>query len=222
MAGVAAFAAKVLRPTGAAGSAEYSRRVSDPYGMEARARLVPEPPKRVTRSPFERDRARIVHSSALRRLAAKTQVLGAGSDDFVRNRLTHSLEVAQVARELGASLGCDPDIVDSAALAHDLGHPPFGHNGELALDEAAAACGGFEGNAQTLRLLTRLEAKTLDDRAAGGGRSVGLNLTRATLDGLVDGGLLFDDSRVVELHATKRYATGTNPAGVQVKVSTFE
>jgi dGTPase len=151
--------------------------VSDPYGIEARARIVSEAPKRATRSPFERDRARILHSSALRRLAAKTQVLGAGTDDFVRNRLTHSLEVAQVARELGAWLGCDPDVVDSAALAHDLGHPPFGHNGERALDEAALACGGFEGNAQTLRLLSRLEAKTFD-RA---GASVGLNLTRATL-----------------------------------------
>jgi dGTPase len=151
--------------------------VTDPYGIEARARFVAEPPKRAGRSPFERDRARIVHSSALRRLSAKTQVMTAGSHDFVRNRLTHSLEVAQVARELGASLGCDPDIVDSAALAHDLGHPPFGHNGEHALDDAAAACGGFEGNAQTLRLLSRLEAKTF----AGDGRSVGLNLTRATL-----------------------------------------
>ena len=151
--------------------------MNDPYGIEARARFVAEPPKRAGRTPFERDRARVVHSAALRRLSAKTQVLGAGSDDFIRNRLTHSLEVAQVARELGASLGCDPDIVDSAALAHDLGHPPFGHNGEVALDEVAAACGGFEGNAQTLRLLSRLEAKTF----APDGRSVGLNLTRATL-----------------------------------------
>jgi dGTPase len=151
--------------------------MNDPYGIEARARFVAEPPKRAGRTPFERDRARIVHSAALRRLSAKTQVLGAASDDFIRNRLTHSLEVAQVARELGASLGCDPDIVDSAALAHDLGHPPFGHNGEEALDEVAASCGGFEGNAQTLRLLSRLEAKTFTpDR-----RSVGLNLTRATL-----------------------------------------
>ncbi len=151
------------------------------YGAEARERLVDEPPKRAGRTPFERDRARVVHSSALRRLSAKTQVMGAGTDDFVRNRLTHSLEVAQVARELGKSLGCDPDVVDSAALAHDLGHPPFGHNGETALDAAASDIGGFEGNAQTLRLLSRLEAKAFDAE----GRSVGLNLTRATLSACV-------------------------------------
>ncbi len=151
--------------------------MESPYGIESRARIVPEPPKRAGRTAFERDRARVVHSAALRRLSAKTQVMGPGTDDFVRNRLTHSLEVAQVARELGQSLGCDPDVVDSAALSHDLGHPPFGHNGEVALDALAQECGGFEGNAQTLRILTRLESKTFD----ADGRSVGLNLTRATL-----------------------------------------
>lgn len=151
------------------------------YDDAARERLVAEPPKRVDapeRTAFERDRARVVHAAASRRLAAKTQVMGPQSDDFVRNRLTHSLEVAQVARDLSRALGSQPDIAETAALAHDLGHPPFGHNGERVLAELGESCGGFEGNAQTLRLLTRLEAKTV----TADGRSVGLNLTRATLD----------------------------------------
>ncbi|MFE5140215.1 deoxyguanosinetriphosphate triphosphohydrolase [Streptomyces fagopyri] len=171
------------------------------YDESAVERWAAEPDKRPGRTAFQRDRARVLHSSALRRLAGKTQVVTPGTlpqgldsartggtldrawDASPRTRLTHSLECAQVGRELGAALGCDPDLVEAACLSHDLGHPPFGHNGEQALNEFARDCGGFEGNAQSLRLLARIEPKRfVPSKETGELVSVGLNLTRATLD----------------------------------------
>ncbi len=171
------------------------------YSEQDCSRWVVEPPKKSYRSDFERDRARVLHSSALRRLGAKTQVVAPDTDDFVRTRLTHSLEVAQVGRELGRVLGCDPDVVDAACLSHDLGHPPFGHNGESALNDIAHAIGGFEGNAQTLRLLTRLEPKVLDRD----GHPAGLNLTRASLDASCKYPWTAVDAPLIHGHRTSKF-----------------
>jgi dGTPase len=141
----------------------------------SRGRLHPEP-EAPTRSPWQRDRDRIIHSSAFRKLQYKTQVFVNHEGDFYRTRLTHSIEVAQIARSISRELGVDEDLTEALALAHDLGHPPFGHAGEAALGEAMKPYGGFDHNAQSLRVVTLLESRY--------GAFDGLNLTWETLEGL--------------------------------------
>jgi len=142
----------------------------------SRGRLFAEPPSK-TRSPFRRDCDRVIHSTAFRRLKHKTQVFVFHEGDHYRTRLTHSLEVAQIARALARQLGLDEDLTETLALAHDLGHPPFGHAGERALDACLQAHGGFDHNAQTLRVVTSLEHRYPDFD--------GLNLTWESLEGIV-------------------------------------
>ena len=146
----------------------------DPFA--GRGRLLAEPAS-PTRGDFQRDRDRIIHSTAFRRLKDKTQVFVFDEGDHYRTRLTHTIEVSQIARALARSLGLDEDLAEALALAHDLGHPPFGHSGEDTLDECMTGHGGFDHNAQSLRLVTRLERRyaAFD----------GLNLTWETLEGLV-------------------------------------
>src|SRR6202140_3461924 len=150
-----------------------------PYAADpgrSRGRLFSEPAS-PTRNAFRRDCDRIIHSTAFRRLAHKTQVFVFHEGDHFRTRLTHTLEVVQIARSLARALGLDEDLSEALALAHDLGHPPFGHAGERALDRCLAGFGGFDHNAQTLRVVTALERRyaAFD----------GLNLTWETLEGLV-------------------------------------
>jgi dGTPase len=144
--------------------------------QSSRGRVVPEE-SRGLRSVFQRDRDRVVHSTAFRRLENKTQVFVTGEGDHFRTRLTHSIEVAQITRTLCSVLNCDTDLGEAIALAHDLGHPPFGHAGERALDEALSAYGGFDHNVQTFRVLTALEHRYASFN--------GLNLTFETLEGVL-------------------------------------
>ncbi|SFJ79815.1 dGTPase [Bosea sp. OK403] len=168
----------------------------------SRGRLVDEPSS-PTRSQFQRDRDRIIHSTAFRRLKHKTQVFVSHEGDHYRTRLTHTIEVAQIARALARALGLDEDLAEALALAHDLGHTPFGHTGEDALDECMREFGGFDHNAQTLRIVTRLE-----HRYAG---FDGLNLSWETLEGLVKhNGPLLD----AEGQPTARYADTGIPAAI--------
>jgi len=186
-----------VRPFGERWRAPYA---CDPWA--SRGRLYPEAAS-PTRSDFQRDRDRIIHSSAFRRLKHKTQVFVYHEGDHFRTRLTHTIEVSQIARALARSLGLDEDLAEALALSHDLGHTPFGHTGEDTLDECMAAFGGFDHNAQALRVVTRLERRYPDYD--------GLNLTWETLEGLVkhNGPLLEADGT-----PTLRYAARGVPLAI--------
>ena len=157
-----------------------------------------EEPGSATRTPFQRDRDRIIHASAFRRLKQKTQVFVAHEGDHYRTRLTHSLEVAQIARSVARTLGLDEDLAETLALAHDLGHPPFGHAGEDQLDECMRVFDGFDHNAQTLRIVTKLEQRYPEFD--------GINLTWETLEGLVkhNGPVTGPDTALKDLPAAFR------------------
>ncbi len=173
---------------------------SDPE--RSRGRLFDEPPSK-TRSAFRRDCDRVIHSTAFRRLKHKTQVFVYHEGDHYRTRLTHTLEVAQIARALARQLGLDEDLTETLALAHDLGHPPFGHAGERALDACLEAYGGFDHNAQTLRVVTSLEHRYPDFD--------GLNLTWESLEGVVKHNGPLTDS---EGRAVGRYQGHGVPVGI--------
>src|SRR2546421_2087827 len=176
----------------------------------SRGRLFSEPPSK-TRSPFRRDCDRVIHSTAFRRLKHKTQVFVFHEGDHYRTRLTHSLEVAQIARALARQLGLDEDLTEALALAHDLGHPPFGHAGERALDTCLQAHGGFDHNAQTLRVLTALEHRYPEFD--------GLNLTWESLEGIVKhNGPLTDRSGV----PVGRYRDRGVPVGIADYVKLYD
>lgn len=176
----------------------------------SRGRLFSEAPSR-TRSAFRRDCDRVIHSTAFRRLKHKTQVFVFHEGDHYRTRLTHTLEVAQIARALARQLGLDEDLTETLALAHDIGHPPFGHAGERALDRCLEAHGGFDHNAQTLRLVTALEHRYPDFD--------GLNLTWETLEGIVKHNGPLTDAAGVPL---ARYATHGLPLGITEYVRSFD
>jgi dGTPase len=187
-----------------------------PYAVRAetsRGRLHPEP-EAPTRSPWQRDRDRIIHSSAFRKLQYKTQVFVNHEGDFYRTRLTHSLEVAQIARSISRALGLDEDLAEALALAHDLGHPPFGHAGEEALNLAMKPFGGFDHNAQSLRIVTLLES-----RYAG---FDGLNLTWETLEGLVkhNGPLRNPPAYIEDYNQRQKLDLGTH-AGAEAQVASL-